>query len=204
MAAGDFTFMTGGMLDLLAQNHSPADKLYLAICDNTVVPKREDVSPVLGDYTEVTAAGSYTAGGIDLGAISTLFSVPAAATSGALIVGQSYVITTFVAGDDFTNVGAASNASGVVFTATGTTPTTWTNASTVNHNAVVFDSTVNPSWTADTLNATDAYWGVIYNFTNATKFVVGFVELGGPVNMVVSPYTLTWSAGGLGIAAIGI
>lgn len=56
----------------------------------------------------------------------------APATSGTLVVGKRYVITTFVAGDNFTNVGAASNATGVIFKATGTTPTTWTNGSTVS------------------------------------------------------------------------
>lgn len=50
-------------------------------------------------------------------------------TSGTLSVGKNYRINTFVAGDDFTNVGAASNADGIEFTATGTTPTTWSNGS---------------------------------------------------------------------------
>jgi hypothetical protein len=44
-----------------------------------------------------------------------------------LIVGQKYLIYDFHAGDDFANVGASSNAAGVIFTATGDTPTTWTN-----------------------------------------------------------------------------
>lgn len=52
-------------------------------------------------------------------------------TSGSLITGVSYTISNFVAGDVFTNVGAASNATGVSFTASGTTPTTWTNGSTL-------------------------------------------------------------------------
>jgi hypothetical protein len=52
-------------------------------------------------------------------------------TSGTLTVGKVYTITTYQSGDDFTNVGASSNANGVVFTATGTTPTTWTNSSTL-------------------------------------------------------------------------
>lgn len=47
------------------------------------------------------------------------------ATSGSLVVGEAYEIETFTAGDDFTNVGAASNAKGIQFVATGTTPTTW-------------------------------------------------------------------------------
>ncbi len=50
-------------------------------------------------------------------------------TSGTLTIGFRYRITSYVASDSFTNVGAASNATGVEFTATGTTPTTWTNSS---------------------------------------------------------------------------
>lgn len=53
-------------------------------------------------------------------------------TSGSLVVGRRYIITTFIAGDSFTNVGAASNETGVVFVATGTTPTTWTNLSVLD------------------------------------------------------------------------
>jgi hypothetical protein len=52
-------------------------------------------------------------------------------TSGTLTVGETYRIDTYVSGDDFTNVGASSNASGVEFEATGTTPTTWTNESSL-------------------------------------------------------------------------
>jgi hypothetical protein len=50
-------------------------------------------------------------------------------TAGPLTVGRQYLIYTFGAGDVFTNVGAGSNAAGVIFTATGTTPTTWTHGS---------------------------------------------------------------------------
>jgi len=61
---------------------------------------------------------------------------------GPLVVGQIYEITNYVSDDDFTNVGAASNATGVIFTATGTTPTKWTNFSILS-----------PRWNG-TLNAT--------------------------------------------------
>lgn len=47
---------------------------------------------------------------------------------GPLTVGQIYEITEYVAGDDFVNVGGA-NVTGTIFTATGTTPTVWTNFS---------------------------------------------------------------------------
>ncbi len=48
--------------------------------------------------------------------------------SGTLVVGTSYTIILYVDGDDFDNVGGT-NATGSVFTATGTTPTVWTNQS---------------------------------------------------------------------------
>lgn len=52
-----------------------------------------------------------------------------AMTSGTVTNGKTFKIVNFVAGDSFTNIGAASNATGVYFTATGTTPTTWSNGS---------------------------------------------------------------------------
>jgi len=51
-----------------------------------------------------------------------------AATSGLLVAGQTYYIASFVAGDDFVNVGGT-NVTGNTFVASGTTPTTWTNSS---------------------------------------------------------------------------
>lgn len=56
---------------------------------------------------------------------------PSYQTSGTLIAGQLYTIVNFVASDVFTNVGAAANATGQTFIATGTTPTTWSNGSSV-------------------------------------------------------------------------
>jgi hypothetical protein len=46
-----------------------------------------------------------------------------------LTIGKLYTIVSYNAGDDFTNVGAASNAVGQAFIASGTTPTAWTNKS---------------------------------------------------------------------------
>jgi len=51
-------------------------------------------------------------------------------TTGSLVVGKEYIIDTFVAGDDFVNVGGT-NVTGTIFTATGTTPTTWANSSSL-------------------------------------------------------------------------
>jgi hypothetical protein len=51
------------------------------------------------------------------------------ATSGTLVVGTWYLISTLESGDNFTNVGYLS--AGVWFKATATTPTTWTNSTAV-------------------------------------------------------------------------
>jgi len=45
---------------------------------------------------------------------------------GSLIIGESYRITDYTAGDNFTNVGALVNANNQAFIATGLVPTTWT------------------------------------------------------------------------------
>lgn len=62
-----------------------------------------------------------------------------AQTSGTLTIGKRYIISDYIAGDDFTNVGAAANATGEVFIATGTTPTTWANLSGITQQGLVLD-----------------------------------------------------------------
>jgi len=51
-------------------------------------------------------------------------------TSGTLTIGKAYRINNWITNDDFTNIGGT-NVDGTEFVATGTTPTTWTNNSTV-------------------------------------------------------------------------
>jgi len=70
--------------------------------------------------------------------INALFAVGSTQTSGVLIRGAVYEITTYVAGDDFVNVGGT-NVTGNKFKATGTTPTDYTNASTLTllHNGAI-------------------------------------------------------------------
>jgi hypothetical protein len=64
----------------------------------------------------------------------------ATATSGTLTVGKRYRLQDWITADDFTNVGAASNADGVEFIATGTTPTTWANSSVVESIGTLLDA----------------------------------------------------------------
>jgi len=50
-------------------------------------------------------------------------------TSGTLESGSEYLIKEYKGSDVFTNIGADDNKTGVIFTASGTTPTTWTGGS---------------------------------------------------------------------------
>jgi len=64
-----------------------------------------------------------------------------------LVVGQTYRIDAYSEGDDFTNVGAPSNAQDVSFVATETTPAIWSNGSVLSTNngapmATVLENTI--------------------------------------------------------------
>ena len=62
---------------------------------------------------------------------------------------------------------------------------------------VTFDSTSNPTWASNASNDIDAYWGIIYNDTAASDEAIGFLELGGPVDMTAGDLTVTFHANGL-------
>lgn len=77
-------------------------------------------------------------------------------TSGTLIPGNKYTVTTFVSGDNFSNVGGT-NTTGTNFIATGTTPTTWSHGSTLTLNATAYylqtwEDDHNPVYPTVTLN----------------------------------------------------
>lgn len=62
---------------------------------------------------------------------------------------------------------------------------------------MTFDSATNPTWAQNASNDVDAYWGIIYNYTDAGKDAVAFVDLGGPVDMSAGDLTITWNASGI-------
>lgn len=66
-------------------------------------------------------------------------------TSGVVVSGTTYTIIDFIAGDDFTNIGGT-NVDGNIFTATGTTPTTWTNSSILVETVTLDYAKLIPSW----------------------------------------------------------
>ena len=71
-------------------------------------------------------------------------------TSGLLVIGKTYTIIDYKtnggAPDDFTNVGAASNETAIIFTATGTTPTVWTHSTELIETVTLDYSHLIPSW----------------------------------------------------------
>jgi len=141
MARGDVTIFEEALAKMLEGGWASTDHFWCAICDNTVTPAADDATPVIGDYTQVGAAGTYIAGGLTLGALSDL----------------------------------VSEAAGVM----------------------TFDSGTNPSWAQDAGNDVDAWWGIIYNYTDAGKDCLAFVELDGPVDMSAGDLTITWDASGI-------
>lgn len=112
-------------------------------------------------------------------------------TSGTVTNTIRYYIVEYKAGDDFTNIGAGSNATGVEFDATGTTPTTWTNGSRLVASPVftvkgeldlVFSSAVAHSrfavmctanWSDDPSPASTD-WEYAANFKSSDKTTSGF------------------------------
>ena len=71
MAQGDITFFDEAKAYMIDGGWEAADDIKCAILDNTTTPTAADATPGLADYTEVGAAGSYTAGGTSLGNLGT-------------------------------------------------------------------------------------------------------------------------------------
>lgn len=87
-------------------------------------------------------------------------------TSGTLKIGKRYILTDWITNDDFTNVGAASNADGIEFIATGTTPNTWTNSSVVNQIGSIIEYNESGighnTWMGESIND---FYGTVHNAT---------------------------------------
>jgi hypothetical protein len=93
---------------------------------------------------------------------------------------------------DFTEVGVAGT-----YAAGGTSIGNLGTIVTEAAGTVTFDSATNPTWAQDASNDVDAYWGLIYNDTDAGNAALAFVELGGPVDMSAGSLTITWNASGI-------
>lgn len=93
---------------------------------------------------------------------------------------------------NYTQVGSAGS-----YTAGGTSLGSLATVVTEAAGTMTFDSATNPTWSQNASNDTDAYWGIIYNDTDATNRAIAFVDLGGPVDMTAGPLTITWNASGI-------
>lgn len=93
---------------------------------------------------------------------------------------------------DYTEVGA-----GGTYVANGTDLGTIATLVTEAAGTMKFDSATNPTWAQDAGNDADAHWAVLYNFTDAGKDALAFVDLGGPVDMSAGDLTITWNASGI-------
>lgn len=91
---------------------------------------------------------------------------------------------------DYTEVGDAGT-----YTSGGTSLGNLGTLVTEAGGTMTFDSSTNPSWAADASNDTDAYWALIYHVTTGQG--IGFVDLGGPVDMSAVTLTLTWNGSGI-------
>lgn len=74
MARGDLVVFEEAKAEMIEGNWASDDDFYLAICDNTTPPTAADAAPVISDYTQVGAGGTYVNNGTNLGALSVLIS----------------------------------------------------------------------------------------------------------------------------------
>lgn len=107
------------------------DVIKVAVCDNTAAPAATTATPALGDFTQVTAAGTYTTGGTTL-------------------------------------------------------TCTWVESA----GTVTFAFSNSPTWASDASNDVDAYWGIIYDDTEASDSAIAYIDLGGPVDMTAGALTI--------------
>ncbi len=141
MAVGDVVVFEEAKAKMLSGDWASTDVFHVALFETARAPVAAEAAPVYAVTNEVTAAGTYTAGGSSIGALS------------ALVAEAGGVMT--------------------------------------------FDSATNPTWAANASNTTTAYWALIYNFTDAGKDALAYVDLAGPVDMVAGSLTINWNAAGI-------
>ena len=67
---------------------------------------------------------------------------------------------------------------------------------TLSAGAAVFDGD-DIAIASNVSNPSGAYWMIIYNDTAAGKNAIGYVELGGPVDLSAGDFSVTWNAAGI-------
>lgn len=77
-----------------------------------------------------------------------------------------------------------------------TGPVDVTSTAAIAGATVTFDLTTNPTFSQNASGATDIYYGILYDDTDANKRCIGWVDMGGPVSIVAGDVTVTWNASG--------
>lgn len=115
--------------NLLSGFQTVLDKDSTSITLNLLWNQLTDTSTPTGTFTNYTLEGKgYVYPMIDMGeVINSITHDQSEVSSGPLEIGSNYIFKRVFAGDNFSNVGALVFAQGYAFTATGQTPTTWTN-----------------------------------------------------------------------------
>ncbi len=92
-----------------------------------------------------------------------------------------------------TNFSTNEVSAGGNYTAGGTDITsTWSQTSGLG----TFDGSTNPNWAQNGSNPTNARWGILYDDA-ASKYCIGFVDLGSDFDMTTGDLTVTWNASGI-------
>ena len=176
-------------------NNQPALKPTFVLGDNPeiniyVTSGDGGFDPASGDASVTPSLGIGTPGAGPSG--GTFWLGVSTATSGALTTAKRYQIETYVAGDDFANLGAAENATGVVFTSSGTTPTDWNNGSTLIEITTDVSYAASAATLEAALEATAAVVGVtVTKASAAPNFVVEWDSVGAVALLVGGPTSLT-------------
>ncbi len=74
MATGDVIVFEEAKKYIIDGGFEPADDMKCAILDNTTPPTAAFATPALTDFSEVGVAGTYVAGGISLGTLTSMCS----------------------------------------------------------------------------------------------------------------------------------
>ena len=93
---------------------------------------------------------------------------------------------------DYTEVTPGGN-----YSAGGISIGNWGTCVSQTGGAAKIASATNPSWAKNAANPTNAYYAIVYNYTDGGKGALAFVDLGGAFNMTTGALTITWDAAGL-------
>lgn len=193
--AGSKVVSTTDQRSRLIRNDPGNTRLRFCLPSNTAERIFDDVDvssatvrTFLGTPDHVPSAGTFVLAPI------------AAQTAGPLVSGKRYLITDYVALDNFTNVGATANATGNIFPATGTTPTTWTHGSSLQE--ITTDLAIDATYAEvqAALNATaalTALGGVTVTKPTPGAYRVTFTgtygartAIAGPINANMTPLSV--------------